>query len=95
VALMRCGNDSDAALAFERLRAGVEHYPFPQVGHITVSVGFTEVLPADTPSAAFERADKAVYHAKAHGRNQVVSHAALVAKGAVDEATRFGDVELF
>jgi len=95
VVLMRCGSDADAALAFERLRANTEHYAFPQIGHITVSVGFTAVKPTDTPSAAFERADKAVYHAKSHGRNRVASHAALVASGDLQDGDKVGDVELF
>ena len=68
---------------------------FPQVGSITVSIGFTEVLASDTPGAAFERADKAVYYAKAHGRNQVHSHALLVARGELAAGPQRGDVELF
>jgi diguanylate cyclase (GGDEF)-like protein len=95
VVLMRGGSDGDAAVAFARLRHNVERYLFPQVGHVTISVGFTEVRVADAPSAAFERADKAVYHAKTNGRNQVVSHAALVASGTLHEASKVGDVELF
>jgi diguanylate cyclase (GGDEF)-like protein len=95
VVLMRCNSDADAANAFERLRANTEHYAFPQVGHITVSVGFTEVKPTDTPSAAFERADKAVYFAKTHGRNQVASHADLVSRGELEDGSKVGDVELF
>ncbi len=85
VVLMRCGSDADAAGAFERLRANVEAYLFPQVGRITVSVGFAALRPADTPSAAFERADKAVYWAKQNGRNRVAHHAELVALGLVAE----------
>jgi diguanylate cyclase (GGDEF)-like protein len=95
VVLMRCGSDTDAAHAFERLRVNAEHYTFPQVGRITVSIGFTEIKPTDTPSAAFERADKAVYYAKTHGRNQVCSHAELVARGELEDASKVGDVELF
>jgi diguanylate cyclase (GGDEF)-like protein len=95
VVLMRCCGDADAALALERLRANAEHYAFPRIGHITVSIGFTEVKNTDTPSAAFERADKAVYWAKSHGRNQVVSHAALIASGDAEDADKVGDVELF
>jgi len=96
VVLMRCGSDADAAGAFERLRANVEAYLFPQVGRITVSVGFAALRPADTPSAAFERADKAVYWAKQNGRNRVAHHAELVALGLVAEATvENKDAELF
>ncbi|MDE2276776.1 MAG: GGDEF domain-containing protein [Burkholderiales bacterium] len=95
VVLMHCGSDVDAAAAFERLRANVAGYAFPQVGRITVSVGFTALRPGEAPTVAFDRADRAVYYAKQNGRNQVQSHAALVAAGLLAEADRGSDVELF
>ncbi len=95
VVLMRCADPDAAGRAFERLRSNVERYPFPQVGHITVSIGFTELKPGDTPSGAFERADKAVYFAKGSGRNQVRYHADLVAAGHLADDDKTGDVELF
>jgi diguanylate cyclase (GGDEF)-like protein len=95
VVLMRCDEEIHAGEAFERLRVNTERYLFPQVGHITVSIGFTEVRAGDSPAGAFERADKAVYHAKGHGRNQVHNYAALVASGVIQEATQQSDVELF
>ncbi|MDR7268907.1 diguanylate cyclase (GGDEF)-like protein [Pelomonas saccharophila] len=95
VVLMRCDEEIHAGEAFERLRVNTERYAFPQVGRITVSIGFTEVRAGDAPAAAFERADKAVYHAKGHGRNQVHNYAALVASGVIQEATQLSDVELF
>ncbi len=95
VALVRCESACQAAVAFERLRANVQGHAFPQVGHITVSVGFTRVRPGDSPSTAFDRADRAVYFAKQNGRNQVAAHAALVAAGRLQEAAARSDVELF
>ncbi len=95
VVLMRCVNEQDAANALERLRSHTESYMFPQVGHITVSIGFTQVRAGDTPNGAFERADKAIYYAKENGRNQVVSHADLVARGVLSDSAKTGDVELF
>ena len=95
VVLMRCTDAPAAALALERLRVHVERHLFPQVGHITVSIGFTELKRGDTPSGAFERADKAVYFAKGQGRNQVRHHAELVASGHLEDDTKIGDVELF
>jgi diguanylate cyclase (GGDEF)-like protein len=95
VVLLRCGNDADAARAFERLRCATADYPFPQVGQITVSVGFTAVRRGDNPSMAFERADKAVYWAKSQGRNRVAEHGDLVARGLLSESQKSGDIELF
>jgi len=63
---------------------------------VTLSIGFTALRPMDAPTAAFERADKAVYYAKHHGRNQVFAFESLVARGElVDEAASSGDVDLF
>ena len=95
VVLMRCGNDLEAGLALERLRSVVTAYAFPQVGTISVSVGYTRLRDGDTPSSAFERADRAVYWAKAHGRDQVCSHADLMARGELVDDAKVGGVELF
>lgn len=96
VVLMRCDSVGHAQTALERLRERVQAYVFPQVGTITVSIGFSVLLPHDTPSGAFGRADKAVYHAKEHGRNQVCSYQALVASGElVDQVAEGMDVDLF
>ncbi|MGQ0709668.1 MAG: GGDEF domain-containing protein [Rhodoferax sp.] len=95
VILMRCKDETDALHALERLRTNVESYGFPQVGTITVSLGFSRLQEHDTPSAAFGRADKAVYYAKEHGRNQVVSYQTLLDTGVVKEETTDMDVDLF
>ena len=96
VALMRCDSELDAHNVLERLREVTGNHLFPQVEHITISIGFSEVMPGDSPSGAIERADKALYHAKEHGRNQVRSFAALVTSGDIEgQAAYTGDVELF
>ena len=85
VVLMRCTDHTDATSALERFRLRMEQFAFPQVGTITVSVGFSGLRPDDTPGTAFDRADKAVYYAKAHGRNQVCSYSVLVQAGELVE----------
>lgn len=97
VALVRAEDAHAAAVAFERLRAAVEAYPFPQVGRITVSVGYTAVRPFDTPADAFERADRAVYLAKAQGRNRVCCFETDVAPQSAPETLHHagGGVDLF
>jgi diguanylate cyclase (GGDEF)-like protein len=95
VVLLLCNDEADAMAAFERFRRVVAEYPFPQIGTTTVSIGFTAIEVGDTPAAAFERADRAVYHAKHNGRNQVSNHAELARLGVIEEGKRESDVELF
>ena len=96
VVLMRCHQPSDAAQAMARFREQVEAHSFPQVGTITVSIGFSRVRLDDTPSNAFDRADKAVYYAKGHGRNQVCEFDALVRDGKLTElADDIKEVDFF
>ena len=95
VVLMRCADAGAATMVLERLRASVETYPFPQVGRITVSVGFTGLRPGDTPNEAFDRADMALYHVKQNGRNQVAHHGGLVAAGHLRDRANDNEVELF
>jgi diguanylate cyclase (GGDEF)-like protein len=89
--------DCPGELALDRFRTAVEAATFPGVGQVTVSAGFTRVADASTPSSTlYDRADRALYHAKSHGRNRVCSWDALVAAGelaAGDPANR--DATLF
>ena len=96
VALIRCDASENALLVFERLRQQCEAFAFPQVGQVTLSIGCTQIRALDTPAGAFDRADKAVYHAKHHGRNQVHGFEHLVERGhLVEEQQKDSDVELF
>ena len=95
VVVLRCADHTSAQAALERFRATMEAYDFPQVGQKTASVGFTRIAPGDSPSAACERADQAVYHAKRNGRNQVCSESDLVDRGLLSTDVKVGDIELF
>ncbi|ODU10805.1 MAG: diguanylate cyclase [Rubrivivax sp. SCN 71-131] len=95
VVLLRGGLLEHARMAFERLRSNVASYVFPRVGQITISIGFTQIRAGDSPAAAFERADKAVYHAKQSGRDQVAHHGDLLDRGLLVEQSHTGAMELF
>ena len=96
VVLMQNVSSADATQVFERLRDITQAHAFPQVGNITVSIGFSALRLGDTPSSAFSRADKAVYYAKAHGRNQSCNFEVLLAQGQLTEAgDNIGEIELF
>lgn len=95
VVVLRSGDHDAAVAAVERFRTNMASYEFPQAGRITASVGVTEIVSGDSPAAACERADQAVYYAKHHGRNQVCSEADLVRRGLLKVDLKVGDVELF
>lgn len=46
--------------------------------NVTVSIGVSSLLKGDSSSELFGRADKALYHAKRNGRNQVVNSQLLL-----------------
>ena len=54
-----------------QLRKKVEEYEFPEIGHITCSIGVTELKKDDNFDDAFNRLDKAMYTSKNEGRNKV------------------------
>ena len=59
----------------ERLRANTEVLPFDIGGvtlRVTLSAGLAEHRPDETIRQTLERADAALYRAKAQGRNRVV-----------------------
>ncbi|MGH9443369.1 MAG: diguanylate cyclase [Thermoanaerobaculia bacterium] len=59
----------------ERIRARFESAPFRWEDRplsLTVSVGVTQVAPAEPIETVLERADAALYQAKEHGRNRVI-----------------------
>ncbi len=86
----------DARATLERLRAAVESFPFPQVGRVTISLGFSQIQPGDTGAAAFGRADQALYCSKRKGRNQLRSYEELLAEcELVDHSRAADEVELF
>lgn len=95
VVLLRAPDGDHALMAFERFRARIAEHEFPRVGHVTVSIGFSEIRPFDLPSAAFERADRAVYFSKEHGRDQVSCFETLVDEGLLESGDRVGEVEMF
>jgi diguanylate cyclase (GGDEF)-like protein len=84
-----------AQLSFERLRGRIEEHAFPQVGHITVSTGLTEIREADAPVQILGRADQTLYFAKNHGRNRVCFYEALLDAGMLEAAQAAGDITIF
>jgi diguanylate cyclase (GGDEF)-like protein len=80
----------------ERIRVKVQNHTFPQVGRVTVSIGYTTIADQKLPPHVFEEADKALYYAKEHGRNQACDYRGLVSSGEIAAEEHIsGSVELF
>ena len=91
------GAEPEAAEAtLERFRLAVADFEFPQVGHVTVSIGVTSILEGDTGSDAFGRADEALYVAKRSGRNQLRRFETLITEGSIAmKKRRSEEIEIF
>jgi diguanylate cyclase (GGDEF)-like protein len=87
-------SQENAGKILERFRKAIEHYDFPQVGRVTISIGFV-CLNGTDPSSLVGRADQALYYAKEHGRNQVCSYEGLLAEGKLAAEQFTDDVQLF
>lgn len=94
VVLLRSASLEDAVMVFERFRENIEHHSFPQVGQITVSVGFANIS-HETPVVILGHADQALYYAKDHGRNQVCQYESLLRQGHLHAEKKIESVEFF
>lgn len=68
---------SEAVTVVDKLRGYVEKLPFHFGGNpvsITLSSGLAQLVRGDSEDEAFDRADQALYRAKATGRNRVVAN---------------------
>lgn len=88
-------DDEGARAVLERFRQSVESFDFPQVGKVTVSIGYVRIGCQDAPATVVGHADEALYFAKHHGRNQVCSYEMLVEQHKIAPSALNVDVELF
>ena len=71
VIICRDKDAEKARVVAEKIRQNVEAYQFPEIYHITCSIGITELKKDDNFTDAFNRLDKAMYASKQNGRNKV------------------------
>jgi diguanylate cyclase (GGDEF)-like protein len=95
VVLLRSTTLEDARKIIDRFRINVETHDFPQVGRITVSVGFVSLNAAEAPVIILGRADQALYYAKSHGRNQSCHYDELVENGQLHAVASNDTAEFF
>ena len=95
VILLRSTTLENAQKIFERFRASMEQHEFPQVGKVTVSLGFVSIS-HETPVVILGHADQALYYAKANGRNRVCHYDELISSGKLQtEGPSESSVEFF
>lgn len=85
----------NAQEVLERFRKTIENYDFPQIGRVTVSIGFVCLAKDEVPSVIVGHADQALYYAKHHGRNRVCQYEKLVATGKLQSQHYSEDMQLF
>jgi len=87
---------TEAKAVIERFREAIEQLAFPTVGQITISLGYSRLDYSELEARNIERADKALYFAKQHGRNQAHCYEDLISDGLLTEPTPIeDDIELF
>lgn len=67
--------------AFERVRQTIEKHIFPQVGRLTISIGYALINTHYSAQEIIARADRSLYQAKHQGRNRCCSHEILQQQG--------------
>jgi diguanylate cyclase (GGDEF)-like protein len=94
VILLRSVSLPDAHQIFERFRRTVESHPFPQIGQVTVSLGFSSTRLC-SPVEIMGQSDQALYFAKQNGRNRVCHYESLLSEGNLGQQVAHEDIELF
>jgi diguanylate cyclase (GGDEF)-like protein len=94
IAIIAANDLESASLTFERARRRIDEFKFPQVGHVSISGGFSGADPGVLPQEIINRADSALYAAKDAGRNTIFHYDTLVNKGILKK-TAAGSIDLF
>jgi diguanylate cyclase (GGDEF)-like protein len=71
ILLFENSNMEEAIMKIEKIRRFIETHNFESIGQITASFGLACIKENDNVNTIFARADKALYQAKAQGKNQV------------------------
>jgi diguanylate cyclase (GGDEF)-like protein len=83
-------------LVLNRFRENVQQHQFPFAGEITISIGCVRIEGGAPSPLSIDKADKALYYSKEHGRNRVSVYETLLSQGKLEEpASVDSEVTLF
>lgn len=91
-------NDTDTRQAFvilNRLRQEAENFDYPQIGGITISIGYAPVEREIGISGIIDIADNALYYSKDNGRNQVSNYYDLIDRGLIEAQDSDQTISIF
>lgn len=91
------GDEQQVQLQLDNFRHQIRRHNFPRIGELTFSAGFCSLKQGDYLPTILDHADKALYYAKEHGRNQVHGYEQLIEGAKMDSVVKpfANDVELF
>ncbi len=81
VVLLHDSSGENAHAILDRFRETVANTEFEDIGRITISMGYAKLDPALPQHKIVSRADRALYYAKEHGRNQLQCYERLAELG--------------
>lgn len=89
-------SEQSAITIFNRFCEKIAATDFPQVQHVSVSIGLTKLDVSNPISQVIGDADRALYYAKDNGRNQVQLYEQLIVSGLLEgPINTTGDIDLF
>lgn len=97
VIVFSSGDEQAINRTLDGFRYHIRQHTFPRIGELSFSAGFCSLRPGDYLPTILDHADKALYYAKEHGRDQVHCYENLCDEGKIANAQRSAsdDVELF
>ncbi|AMG02540.1 GGDEF domain-containing protein [Vibrio mimicus] len=97
VIVFSSGDEQAINRTLDGFRRHIRQHTFPRIGELSFSAGFCSLRPGDYLPTILDHADKALYYAKEHGRDQVHCYENLCDEGKIANAQRSAsdDVELF
>lgn len=85
----------EAEQVLERFRERVANHSFPQLGTITLSIGYTKIAAQGCDADVLGEADQALYWAKQNGRNRCAYYAELIEQGHLESRITSGGIDFF